>query len=172
MTLPIHKASCSFFLLGKVKTKQQQQQQNKTPQSLFWVVELEVCPGVWFIHSVTIPFKKTDFPSLSSYQGQIASWLEWDLVPIFPSPCWDFAWLELLHADTISQSSYVQQLHRTWKMFPWSHSPPLVLTIFLPPLLHRSPILEVRNVLKTSHLELTAPKSLTFCTLSCCEFLC
>lgn len=96
MPLPMHQASCSFSLLGKVKTKQQQQQQNKTAQSPFWVVELETCPRVWFIHSVTIPLKKADFPSPSSYQGQIPSWLQWDLVPISPSPCWDFAWFELV----------------------------------------------------------------------------
>jgi hypothetical protein len=49
-----------------------------------------------------------------------------------------------------------------WKiLFPWTHSSPLVLIIFLPPILHRSLSLKGEGLIKMSPLGLSAPKFLT-----------
>lgn len=61
-----------------------------------------------------------------------------------------------------SGSSCVRQSCYVWKtLFPWNYLSPLALTVFLPPLLHNSLILEGRGLMKISHLGQGTPKSLT-----------
>lgn len=43
------------------------------------------------------------------------------------------------------------------RQFPWSHPPPVAFTIFLSPLPHRSLALEGKSLIKTLHLEISAP---------------
>lgn len=52
--------------------------------------------------------------------------------------------------------------------FPWSHLSPLALFIFLSPLLQSSLSPEEKCLMKTSHLGLSVPKSLSLCELSSC----
>lgn len=68
----------------------------------------------------------------------------------------------LLNALTVSAISYVYQSYCSWKMLS------LVLSIIPPPFPHRSMSLEERGLLKTFHLVLSTPKSLTLCTLPSC----
>lgn len=79
-----------------------------------------------------------------------------------------------------SLSSYVYQSCRSGRPgFPVSednsvssHPSLLALNSLLPSLLHRSLRLEGNSLLKTSHLGLSALKSLVFCTFSNCGSLC
>jgi hypothetical protein len=57
-------------------------------------------------------------------------------------------------------------------LFPWCPPSLLAPMVFPPPLLHRSLSLEERGLMKTSHLELGAPKSLTLCVFLSCGLLC
>lgn len=114
---------------------------------------------------------KTDFPSM--YQLKIEFWLGMGLS--FSLPFWMFefcvAWTCAgpVHAVTVSVGLSVHQSCCIWKTrLPESHLSPLALTIFLPPLLHRSLTLEGRDLTKTSHLRPNALRSLTLCTLYSC----
>lgn len=53
--------------------------------------------------------------------------------------------------------------------YPWSLLPPLALTIFLLPLLHRILNLDEVLLIKTPHIGLSTPKSFTIYTISSCE---
>lgn len=124
------------------------------------------------------PLEKTDFPLSISFQLQVASWL--GVGPYIHSPFlyWNFCVVSivctgLMCSITISVSLHMYQFCYVWKVvFPWHHPPSIALIIFLPPLCHRSLTLEGRGLIKTSHLGLSAPNSLTLCTLSGCGSLC
>lgn len=76
----------------------------------------------------------------------------------------------LVHSITVFVSYYMYQTSSIWVMlFPWSHLPPLTVTIFLSFLPLRSLSLEGRGLIKTFSLELRYPKSLTFYILLSCS---
>ena len=100
---------------------------------------------------------------------------------------WDFVPLFLLSTRTLSLCrscacclSLCEFTHSLayciWKiLFLWSYSFPVDITIFLPflgPFPYRSLSFEGRSLVKTSHLELSVPESLKFCTLSSYRSLC
>lgn len=68
---------------------------------------------------------------------------------------------------------YTVPFHICKMLFPWSHPPSLILTIFPLPFPCRSLSLEGQGLIKTSHLGLSAPEPVTLCTLSiqslCCK---
>lgn len=87
------------------------------------------------------------------------------------SQCWDSIWLVHVHAAKVFLSSFVHQSYFVWKtLSPWSQPSPLVLRIFMTPLPHRYLRIKLRTFMKTSHLVLCTPKSLTLWTFSSCEF--
>ena len=53
-------------------------------------------------------------------------------------------------------------------MLPWSHPPPLTLTLSLSPLPHSPLSLVGRDLMKMFYLELSASKSLALCKLFSC----
>lgn len=67
------------------------------------------------------------------------------------------------HAATVSVSCCLEGL------FPWCPPPPLVVKIFLLPILQGSLILEGKELTEISHSGLTLPRSVTFCSLSSCS---
>ena len=75
-------------------------------------------------------------------------------------------------AATVSVSSHVLQSCCIYKaLLLWHLSYPLAVTISLHPLFQSSLSPERRDLMKTSHLGLSMPRSLTFCTLFSCESL-
>lgn len=163
---PTHPTSCSFC----------QNQNNPSPQKstksmdsdLFWLVtpKDEVCPEVWLINSMPL----TTALFLSQKQSVANnSWLWAERCVRFPFSTMGFylVWtcVGLLHTVTVPVSLYGHQACCIWKMFPWSHPPPLALLL---PHYHRSLSLEGSSVIQTSHLGLSATKSLTLSTLSSC----
>ena len=136
----------------------------------FYSWESELLWNVIAIPSVTF-LKKTDFPSLQSYQ--------------FTNSFLDESrnlFLLLLHAGVLSNfqlcksyayyhsvNSYIHlPICYIWKrLFLWSNLPHLALTIFLHPFLRY----EWRNIMEISHLEESTLKSFTICTLSSSIFL-
>lgn len=56
-------------------------------------------------------------------------------------------------------------------LLAWIHPPTASLTIFLPHLQCRSLSLEGTDLIKISHVRLSAPNSLALCPLSSCGFL-
>lgn len=72
-----------------------------------------------------------------------------------------------LCAPKVFVSSYVHHSCCVWKtLFPRSH--PSLLTSTLSSLLHRSLSLIGKDLMRTSHLGPSVPKSLTFCAFSSC----
>lgn len=119
-----------------------------------------------------ISLEKRDFPLPRRYQLLVASWFEvgpWAhiLFPIRFCLIWGNA--GLVHTTTVSVSSYVCRSCCVEKtLFLWSHPPSLDFIVFPPPLPHTSLILRVRVWMETSHLWLSAQKSLI---LSRCKSL-
>lgn len=106
------------------------------------------------ICSIT-PLKKIDFPPLKVINCRESLGQVWNFKTIFPSPyCFIFFWFELvlvLKSVMVSVNLYVHWPFCVWKMlFPQSLSPPLVLTICQPSLLHVYPNLEEKDVLQVS----------------------
>lgn len=68
-------------------------------------------------------------------------------------------------------NSHAHQPYYPWKtQFPWSHPPPLALTIFQF-LLHRFLRLKMKGLMEPSYLGFNAPKPLTINTLTSCGSL-
>lgn len=92
---------------------------------------------------------------------------------MFPSPpqCWDFVWFwtcaDLLCAVTVSESSYGYQFCCVWRCcFLGVIDHLWLLQSFHLYIFYISLSLEERTLIRTSHLRLSAPKSLTLWTLS------
>lgn len=72
-----------------------------------------------------------------------------------------------VYAATVSVSTYVHYSCCVYKaLFPRCLLFMLALIIFLPPLLHSSMNLEGKDLMGTSHLQLSVPRLLTLCDLS------
>lgn len=120
-------------------------------------------PGV--IHPVTfhrrkqVPSTKTFLveggASCPVHLGFFFFWLVWTCVGLM---------------GTVTKSLHIHIcISCVWStLFSESHSPPVALTSFLPPLLHRPLNLES---MKTYYLGLWTSKSFTLCTLFICVFL-
>lgn len=139
------------------------------------IPEHMACTGVWLKYSLCyfIEKKKTNkliFPSLSSCQLQITSWLEvghWDYFLL--SVLRFLSKLNLHKSSAWCHSlwrSYVNQPCCVWKRLLLLACPELKL--FLCPLYREHWAL---SLIKTSHLVLSTPQSLTLCTLCRCESL-
>lgn len=86
------------------------------------------------------PLEKTDFPFPSRNSFMVA----WHFGPVSPSQCWDFVCFGpvqvLGSCDSLFELVCVS-VNCVYKMpFSWGHLPSPALTIFLLPLLHRSPL--------------------------------
>lgn len=81
-----------------------------------------------------ILLKKIDFPSPSNEPAKSSLTEARHHVPHLFSMlvfCLDWACTSLIHATTISMRLYVHPPSIVWKiLFPWSHPPPVALTIF------------------------------------------
>lgn len=110
--------------------------------------------------------KKACFPSSIRYQLQIAPWL--GMGPYICPLCFVcagiFNWIEFV--QTMSMPPLTPWVHvyidpvLSGKQFPWK------LKTLLPPLLQKSLSFEGKDLIKTSHLGLKDPRSLTVCKLS------
>lgn len=115
--------------------------------------------------------------------GPALSIAEWDSIGenrfVFPLPVGSIAiasWLGMgahvawTHAGPVRAVPVsgwrVHQSCCTWKALPGGHLSPLALTVFLPPLSHRSWSLEGSALMKSSHWGLSVPKPFTPCTQS------
>lgn len=144
--------------------------------SLFRIDQLPLStrptPGMANTPSVT-PLKKTDFPSLSSYQLQNSFLALGGTLSHFP-----FFGLRVSGLNLSRSCARCPDLcpspvrvcmhpdHCVWKtLIPRrhpGHPGPLVLTVFAPPPLHRPLSLEGRVLMKTYHLGVSVP-SLPHC---------
>lgn len=83
------------------------------------------------------PLKKLDSPSPGSYPFPLAPQLRVGLHASFPSPCWDFIWLELVQVlCVLSQLLWVHMCNcLPWyirkTLFHCGHPLSLALTVFL-----------------------------------------
>lgn len=125
------------------------------------------------VYSLT-PLEKTNLSFWSSWQLQIASWLEVEpyvrflLSEIGPHVAWTWTGSVLLpqsYRDHICLSPDVSGRHYFLRVIPSGSS------VFLPSYLHRSLSPKGRSLMKTFLLVLSVLKSLTLNTLSSCESL-
>lgn len=145
-----------------------QQKNQKTPLSFFCVELLRVIlgPAVSVVYIPTqTPLEKTNLSFASGCHLEAVSWFL-EVGGVCSCPGLDAgslsAWscVDPPHAAMVSMSSYMYQSCCIWK-FPWCHLSPLALLIFPLPLLHSSLSLEERGLMKSSHLGLRVPRTVT-----------
>lgn len=133
-------------------------------------------PGVWALpwsmaHTLSgTPFEKTDFPFTSGYQFQKASWLGVEAHVYFP--LWvlgpHFTWTSVSSPCASTVSVYSQELQSCiWKTLFFGLLCHLWLSQSFCLLFYIDPwALKGGVLIKASHLGLSAPKPLIFCTSS------
>lgn len=107
---------------------------------------------------------KTYLSFYNSYQFEVASRFRMWTCAHFPSESWDL----IMPRPVACCHSFCVLLCVEW-LFPWCPPSPLVIKIFLPPLLQGSMILEGKELTEISDSGQTLPRSVTFCSLSSCS---
>lgn len=115
-------------------------------------------PGKWFIDLVALLWRKPGFHSLRVPAADSSS-LGLESCVFFPLQCWYPVWPELVQVPRVLPVSVSSRLHQSCylleTLFLWRH-----------PWAFRG-----GGLTKTSHLGLSASKSLTLCLLTGCGFL-
>lgn len=124
------------------------------------------CPGLWLAYPVTLHWGKLTFSLAAAVSNQHLPGLEQDFVPTSSSLCRSCVcccnFFELHMCINLAVSKDTVSLESP------THTCALALTVFLP-VPQRSLNLEGRNLIRTVHLGLRAPKFLTPWTLSSCS---